>query len=86
MIIITYDYKRVKPSGLSDNYLINRKDVKRVWDIDPGVIGISFLRTYSIYDHKIKLKGKDKDLTAKSFLGLLSCKTRVTVLGEVSIR
>jgi len=83
MLIITSDYKLIKEPNMSENFLIRPDNIKKIWDVDPGKIGISFVRSYSVWEHEIKLEGKYKGLVAKNILDMLLSGKDATISGRV---
>jgi hypothetical protein len=76
VIIVTRDYSykeynSIKESEMSDNFIIRIEYLKRVWDIDPGIIGISFFTIYDEYKYRIILEGESKTLLAKDIIKLV---------------
>ena len=86
MIIICHDYRSISHKEMTDNFLIRHKYVKKVWDINPGVVGIQFVSTYDKYEYRIELDGDSKNLLAKDILKMVKENSDATITGMVKPR
>lgn len=75
---------------MTDSWLLHLSDIKNIYDVTEGAIGIKFYRRASINEHKIVLEGDNKNLLAKELLELLiendGHKEPITISGDVKLK
>jgi len=87
MIIITDDYSIINKPKMTSNFIIRLSDLKKIYDINEGEIGILFKRSFSLNECQIQVKGKDKNLLAKDILKMLLEDEKIfNITGDISLK
>ena len=69
MIILVSNYTLTKNPHMTSNFFIDVKNVKKIWDIDVGIIGMIFSNNYSKFEYRFK--PKDSKIDAKMLVQLI---------------
>ncbi len=71
MVIVQHNYSGINKPKMTDSFLIQLSDIKEIYDVDEGVIGLKFARFFSTEEYKIELEGDYKKMLASELLDLL---------------
>lgn len=87
MVIVTTKYENIKKPHSSDNFFIRKEHIKRIWDKDPGLIGILFTRMYSTFEYELKLDAVHKAYVASDIITFLFNRAEdITLSGRMTAR
>ena len=71
MVIVQHDYSLIKKPKMTDSWLLHLSDIKNIYDISEGSIGIKFYRRSSRNEYRINLEGESKEMLASELLKIL---------------